>query len=369
MTEDCRDYARLFLDDVPLLDVRAPVEFNKGAFPNATNLPLLDDDERHRIGICYAREGQQAAIALGHELVGGAVRDQRINAWLDWCHANPQGIVYCFRGGLRSQTVRSWLADAGEQRPLVVGGYKAMRRFLLASFERDIHQQPLILLAGRTGTGKTRVIEALPHAIDLEGLAHHRGSAFGRRPGGQPSQIDFENRLSIALLKQRARRQGPLVLEDESRLIGRCHLPLALQACMKASPRVVIDESLESRVQVTLEDYVQGPLHEYRQYHGDAEAFERLATELLDSLSRISKRLGGDRYNQLLGSMQAALAEQRNQNRIDGHRLWIEPLLRDYYDPMYDYMMSRRDGDVLFIGERAAVQDWLENHTGAPTQS
>ena len=131
MNQDTRDFARLFLDDVPLLDVRAPVEFNQGAFPLATNLPLLNDDERHRIGICYKEKGQAAAIELGHQLVGGDIRAARTHTWLDWCRQHPDGYLYCFRGGLRSQTVQQWLAEQGVQQPLVTGGYKAMRRFLL----------------------------------------------------------------------------------------------------------------------------------------------------------------------------------------------------------------------------------------------
>ena len=363
MSDAIKDYGALLLGDVPLLDVRAPVEFAKGAFPHATNLPLLNDQERHEIGICYSRKGQQAAIELGHKLVSGELRDERIRAWQAWCAQHPDGVIYCFRGGLRSQTVQAWLAEAGISRPLVAGGYKALRRFLLESFERDIHRQPLLILSGRTGTGKTRVIEALPRCIDLEGIAHHRGSAFGRRPGGQPSQIDFENRLSIDLLKRRAEADTELVLEDESRLIGRCHLPPVLQDRMKASPRVMIEEDLESRVQVTLDDYVRHPLQEFRQLFGEEPAFEKLADSLLDSLDRIRKRLGGARHQQLRESMAQALDRQRREGDSEGHREWIRPLLRDYYDPMYDYMLTKRDGDVLFTGTRDEVSDWLASRT------
>lgn len=359
MPDDIRDYRQLFLDDTPLLDVRAPVEFGKGAFPGAINLPLLEDDERHRIGICYAREGQDAAIALGHRLVSGSVREARLHAWLGWFQRHPEGVLYCFRGGLRSRTVQQWLAQAGCERPLVVGGYKAMRRFLLQSFERDIQRQPLRLLCGRTGTGKTRVIEAVPDSIDLEGLAHHRGSAFGRRPGGQPAQIDFENALAIALLRHRADGEHPLLLEDESRLIGRCYLPPVLQARMKQAPRVVVEESLDSRVQVTLEDYVLAPLAEFRAVYGEEQAAQRLGASLLDSLDRIRKRLGGARHAALRVILEDALEQQRDSGEVARHRDWILPLLRDYYDPMYDYMLDHHTGPVCFRGSRQAVQAWL----------
>lgn len=362
MNEKIDDYAALFTGNVPMMDVRAPVEFAKGAFPCAENLPLLNDEERHQIGICYARQGQDAAIELGHQLVGGSTREQRMAAWQHWCEAHPEGVIYCFRGGLRSQTVQSWLAAEGTHRPLVAGGYKAMRRFLLEYFEREIHQQPLIILAGRTGTGKTRVIEALNCCIDLEGIAHHRGSAFGRRPGGQPSQIDFENRLSIELLRYRKRDQSTLVLEDESRLIGRCHLPIVLQERMSQSARVMIEEDLDSRVQVTLEDYVCQPLQEYQHLFGADHAFGKLADSLLDSLDRIRRRLGGARHQQLRQVMSDALDQHGRTGDTEAHRAWISPLLSDYYDPMYDYMLSKRSDEILFSGTREEVTHWLQNH-------
>jgi len=361
MRDNSRDYARLFLDDVPLLDVRAPVEFARGAFPLASNLPLLNDDERHRIGICYKEQGQQAAIELGHQLVGGAVRAERTRAWVQWCQQHPDGYLYCFRGGLRSQTVQQWLAEQGIQQPLVTGGYKAMRRFLIDTFEKLMANKPVIVLCARTGCGKTRIIEALPDALDLEGAAHHRGSAFGRRPGGQPSQIDFENCLAIDLLKLDHRVPGrAVIVEDESKLIGRCHVPLSVQARILHSPRVIIEEDLESRVAVTLEDYVVAPLQEYVSIYGDDTALEKLADSLRDALSRIQKRLGGDRYQALHNDLEQALQHHARSGDWQQHANWIRPLLRDYYDPMYDYMLNRREGDILFSGSRAEVMDYLQ---------
>ncbi len=353
------DLPQLFLNDIPMLDVRAPVEFSGGAFPASNNIPLLNDDERQQIGICYKQNGQQAAIALGQQLVSGTVRDARIAAWSRWAAEHPDGVLYCFRGGLRSQTVQQWLDQVGVAIPLVSGGYKAMRRFLLEESERLIHNLPLAIVCGRTGTGKTRVIEALPNSIDLEGLAHHRGSAFGRRPGGQPSQIDFENRLAVALLKQSLPGHGQIVLEDESRLIGRCHLPFSLQERIKDGARILIEEDLDSRVDVTLEDYVLAPLAEYQQHFGDESALSQLGEELLAGLDRIQKRLGGVRHRELREVLVQALQQQTDHGNTEGHRRWIAPLLRDYYDPMYDYMLQQRHGPILFQGSRAEVQHWL----------
>ncbi|MZR62191.1 tRNA 2-selenouridine(34) synthase MnmH [Alcanivorax sp. DP30] len=364
MRDNTRDYLNLFLDDIPLLDVRAPVEFSKGAFPNATNLALINDDERHQIGICYKQHGQQAAIDLGNTLVCGEERERRMLAWREWWQTHPQGYLYCFRGGLRSQTTQAWLREAGIDAPLITGGYKAMRNFLLEEMEKCIAALPFEILCGRTGCAKTRVIEAQPNALDLEGLAHHRGSAFGRRPGGQPSQIDFENALAIALIKMRASDYPTVLLEDESKLIGRCHLPFSLQDRIKSRPRIIINESLESRVQVTLEDYVAGPLEEYRQHFGDQQALKYLGDELLAAMDRIKKRLGGLRYQQLRQQLEEALAVQAINGETELHREWIHALLADYYDPMYDYMLAKREGNILFEGSRDEVSTFLNQRRG-----
>lgn len=354
-------YQRILLDSVPLLDVRAPIEFHKGAFPQATNVPLLDDKEREMVGICYKEQGQDAAIVLGNKLVSGQVRAARQKAWLSWAREHPGGYLYCFRGGLRSRTVQSWLLESGTKIPLVTGGYKALRRFLLNDFEQHIGQVPVLLICGRTGTGKTRVISSCHNTIDLEGLAHHRGSAFGRRPAGQPSQIDFENRLFISLLRHRIQIGGMLLLEDESRLIGRCYLPVALQTVMRQAPRVMIEEPMESRIQVTLEDYVTGPLEEYRAHYGIEAAPAALSEALLQGLERIKKRLGTERYLMLFKSMQYALEQHFKSGNPEHHRSWIRTLLAEYYDPMYDYQLSRRETPIMHVGTRQDITQWLAN--------
>ncbi len=361
MREDTADYRRLFLENLPLLDVRSPVEFSKGAFPGAQNLPLLSDIERQKIGSCYKQHGQQAAIALGHELVNGRVRQERTNAWQTFVRRNPQGYLYCFRGGLRSRIVQQWLAEAGFHYPRVTGGYKAMRRFLIDNLEQAIAERPLTVVAGLTGAGKTEVIEALPHALDLERLANHRGSSFGGRTSAQPSQIDFENRLSIAALKMGARGSGELVAEDEGRLIGRCFLPPSLQSAIKRAPLVWLEDSLQNRIDRILRQYVVAMRQDYEAvYPHDPElAFDAYRDYLLGSLQRIRKRLGGERHARLLGMMQSALNRQLNEGVVDAHREWIRILLAEYYDPMYRY--QRRDPvRIVFQGDQQEVVNWLQ---------
>jgi len=144
----------LFLRDMPLMDVRAPAEFSQGAFPCAVNLPLMDDQERHEVGICYKQQGQDAAIKLGNKLVSGDIKAQRIAQWQTFAKQHPDAFLYCFRGGLRSRTTQQWLLESGVDLPLVNGGYKAMRRFLIDELEQSIAESRFFILGGKTGTGK-----------------------------------------------------------------------------------------------------------------------------------------------------------------------------------------------------------------------
>ena len=355
---DTDDYRALFLADAPMMDMRAPTEFSKGAFPGATSLPLMTDEERAQVGTCYKQQGQQAAIALGHRIVSGDIKDQRLSAWCDFARAHPEGYVYCFRGGLRSQTVQQWLRDSGIDYPLIRGGYKAMRRFLIDELERSVTQGQFVLVGGKTGTGKTRVIHDIARSVDLEGLANHRGSTFGQLPRPQPSQIDFENRLSIALLKLLDTSRENIYLEDEGRLIGRLYLPEVLQEQMARSPMVVLEQSLDERVDVVIGDYIIDLGARYREIHGE-QGDSLHAEKLQADLFKIRKRLGGERHQRMSDVMAAAFDRQRNTGNVDGHRQWIHFLMEQYYDPMYEYQLQKRQGELLFSGTRQAALDWV----------
>ncbi|MDP5065285.1 MAG: tRNA 2-selenouridine(34) synthase MnmH [Haliea sp.] len=355
------DYRSLFLVNTPLLDLRSPGEFAHGAFPSAASLPLMTDDERAEVGTCYKQRGQAAAIELGHRLVAGSERERRTAAWVEFAKQNPQGYLYCWRGGLRSQTVQQWLADEGVIYPRIVGGYKALRRFLLEELERSLQQAQLLLVSGRTGTGKTRVIHALEAALDLEGLARHRGSSFGHLPDPQPSQIDFENALSIAFLQRLARGSGPLLLEDEGRLIGRVALPENLRQLMQAAPMLVVEEPLDERVAVILDDYIEDLGQRYSARYGVVEGPRMHRTRLLEGLDGIRKRLGGARHQALREAMERAFTLQHTTGVTDAHRAWIRELLELYYDPMYSYQLAQRDGKVLFQGTREEVIDYARS--------
>ncbi|UQI33186.1 tRNA 2-selenouridine(34) synthase MnmH [Pseudomonas bijieensis] len=359
MANDITDYRDIFLNDRPMMDTRAPVEFIKGAFPGVVNLPLMTDSERQRVGTCYKQQGQQAAIVLGHQLVSGETKAQRIQAWAEFAKAHPDGVLYCFRGGLRSQIVQQWLKDeAGIDYPRVGGGYKAMRTFLLDTVEQAVSQCDLVLLGGMTGTGKTEVLGQLGNSLDLEGHANHRGSSFGKRATGQPSNIDFENRLAVDVLKKRAAGIEQFVLEDESRAVGSCALPLSLYQRMQQVPMVWLEDSLEHRVERILRDYVVDLCAEFVAVHGD-EGFSLFSERLLASLDNIHKRLGGDRHRRLMNILETALAEQASSGAVDLHRGWIEGLLREYYDPMYAFQREKKGRRIEFSGEQAAVLEYL----------
>ena len=354
------DYQQLFLSGVPLMDVRAPVEYLQGAFPTAVNLPLMVDDERQQVGTCYKRQGQDAAIALGHRLVSGSTKHERLASWLAFAQAYPQGVLYCFRGGLRSQTVQQWMRSEGHTPyPRVSGGYKAMRTFLIDTTRDAAQQCGFTVLSGLTGTGKTQLIAQLRHGIDLEGHANHRGSSFGQQVSGQPAQIDFENRLAIDILKKRAQGHAFFVVEDEGRNVGKCAVPHDLRKRLELAPIVCLTDGFEDRVERILQDYVVQHCANFVAAYGHVAGFDQFQTRLLESLARLSKRLGGDRYGQLRACMQDALVRQVVCGDVEPHRVWITAMMREYYDPMYAYQRENRRARIAFEGNARDVLDYL----------
>ena len=352
-------YTGLFVHDIPLIDVRAPVEFKRGAFPMAQNLPLLDDHQREAVGICYKHQGKQDAIQKGHELVHSDARDARVSAWVEFANRHPNGALYCFRGGLRSQIAQQWMHEAGTDFPVVEGGYKALRTFLLGALETITGQCTFTLVGGMTGSGKTALVASLEHAVDLEAAAHHRGSSFGRHAKSQHTQIDFENRLAISILKLWHKDVRAIVLEDESRTIGRTGLPKSLFEKMRRSPIVVIEEPFEARLQRLVDEYVIGMQAEFRALGNGDDGFEGLCAYLLDALERIRKRLGPARYPGIRASLQKALGQQAESGEVDGHRDWLAGVLNHYYDPMYEDQLRQRKHLICFRGDYAACRDYL----------
>lgn len=354
------DYRQLFLNEIPLIDVRAPVEFIQGAFPHARNLPLINDEERHTIGIRYAELGQDQAIALGHELVQGDVKKNRVRDWIEFTQQHPQGALYCFRGGMRSKISQQWIYDAtGVAYPRVVGGYKALRRFLLDELDTAASTLQAVVIGGRTGVGKTRLLHRLEQHIDLEGIYHHRGSSFGYRAAPQPNQIDIENLLAISLLKHRNNNVNKLVFEDEAPNIGSRSIPAGILQSMKKAPLVLIELGLDQRVEAVFAEYINVALAEFQQIHGEDLGFETWSANLGNALDRIRRRLGDQRYHTLKVIMNDALQQQRTNNNREHHKSWIRTLLLEYYDPMYDYQLEKKSDRIAFRGDQESILDFL----------
>ncbi len=311
-----------------IIDVRSPAEFQQGHIPGAISLPLFSNAEREEIGRIYKQSGRQFAVQAGLALVGprmGAMAEALITTQ----SAQPDLPLrlHCWRGGLRSASV-AWLA-ATLDLPVVLldGGYKAYRRWVL---EVMTQPWPIRLLGGRTGAGKTELLLALAAqgvaVVDLEGLAHHRGSSFGGlgQPA-QPSSEHFENRLATALHRQRTARE--IWLEAESAQVGRCRIPNELWRQMKTAPLLEVRRPLEVRLNHLVAIYG----------HQDREA-------LVEATQRISKRLGPQR---------TAIAVEAI--RLGQMELACRQML-DYYDRCYDKDTAAHRATAVDLGERSAAE-------------
>ncbi len=356
------DYRSLFLNDTPLLDVRAAIEFQQGAFPHTQNAPLLNDTERHEIGICYKQQGNDAAVKLGHQLVQGEIKAQRVAAWQQFAEKYPHGALYCFRGGMRSKLSQQWLYEqSGIAYPRIKGGYKAMRRFLLQELETSIAELDMLVLSGRTGSGKTLLLQHFAAKVDLEGIFHHRGSVFGIHVTPQPPQIEIENTLSIQMMKLRHAGHGSILLEDEGGNIGSRRLPQSLIDKMRAAPILLLEVDVDKRVDITWQEYIIDALAEYQQFYGEEQGWQQWSNYLLTAVDKIRRRLGDLRYRNLKTLLQDALASHMQQG-AEVHKHWIHTLLTEYYDPMYDFQIEKKQQRIVFRGNHDDLCDYLEQH-------
>ena len=325
-------------NEIPLIDVRSEGEFAQGHIPGAISLPLFNNAERAEIGTLYKQQGQQPAILRGLGIVGPKMQ-QLAGAGL--AHARDGRIaVHCWRGGMRSASV-AWLFErVGLQVDTLIGGYKAFRRHCYELFAAPWR---MTVIGGKTGTRKT---EILHHAagrgvqiVDLEAYANHRGSAFGYMASknqaaeardGQPTQEHFENLLGFDLA--RCDLAKPLLVEDESRLIGRLHIPDAFWAQVRAAQVLVIELPLEARVNYLTEGY------------------DFPSEKIRTSLTAIRKRLGDERF----GRAVAALEEGRMDE--------VCRITLDYYDRAYTFGLSKRDPSTVKViaGEQALEE--IINH-------
>ncbi len=248
------DLARAGFDEV--IDVRSPSEWAEDRLPGAINLPVLDDAERARVGTIYTQESRFLARRVGAALVArNAAR--HLEGTLADRSPGYRPLVYCWRGGQRSGSFASILSQIGWRVEVLEGGYRTWRRLVVAALYDAPVVPPMVVLDGNTGTAKTELLGLLAargvQVVDLEGLAHHRGSVFGAMPEGQPSQKAFEGALALNLSQLNPAR--PVVVEAESSRIGRLILPPQLWAAMKAAPRVHVQAPLAARASYLTQAY------------------------------------------------------------------------------------------------------------------
>lgn len=322
----------------PVLDVRSPAEFQQGHIPGALSFPLFSDEERKIVGTAYKQQSREIAIKLGLQFFGPkmvamveeaerivAEHTKKKKKQTDEESPRPKLLVHCWRGGMRSAGI-AWLLDLyGFEVHTLQGGYKAYRNRVHQLFARPF---PFRMIGGCTGSGKTLLIQHLmqqkQHAIDLEGLAAHRGSAFGNLGmPPQPTQEMFENLLGekLAALLQLPEPPSTVWLEDESQRIGNVNIPGALFQQMRNSPLYFLDIPFEERLQQIVKDYGTHPKE-----------------QMIATILRIRKRLGG---------LETKMAVQA---MLDEDVTGCFRILLKYYDKYYlGSLENFRPGAAAFI--------------------
>lgn len=299
-----------------LIDVRSEREFAKGHIPGAINIPLLSDTDRHEIGIRYKQNGRNSAVLLGFERVGPEFH--RLIQEVQQVAGSQEIYLYCWRGGMRSNIMAWMLSLAGMRVYLIQGGYKAFRNYLTSQFHRP---KKLMILGGKTGSGKTEVLGLLMQmgvqTLDLELLASHKGSAFGHLGmEAQPSQEQFENLLGMHLYFTSPDR--PLLVENESRMIGRLVIPEPLFAVMRGADVIELQVERSERIDRLFREYCGFP-----------------GEDLKENTLRVQKRLGPQNTKQALDFL-------NSNNRSH----WLDLMLQ-YYDKTYDHARNDRNPDTI----------------------
>jgi len=307
-----------------VLDIRTPAEFKDGHLPHAISFPLFSDEERVIVGTIYKQQGRETAVLKGLEIVGPKLKDFVLQA------RKFKGALYlyCWRGGMRSNSMAWLLQTAGREVYLLEGGYKSYR-----SYGRELISNglKLIMLSGPTGSGKTEILHqlaALGHQVlDLEGLANHRGSSFGGI--GQPPQPGTEQFTNLILEKVTGfDLSQPIWVEGESQAIGKVIILKELFTQMNCCTTIRIDPPKSERIERLIRDYAGFP-----------------AEELRFSVEKISKRLGGKDTHDTLEALN------------EGDFRKVVEITLAYYDKSYDFSMARRDTKMIpFVAKSYAPE-------------
>lgn len=307
-----------------LIDVRSSAEYDEDHLPGAMNLPVLSNEERAAVGEIYHQESQFKARREGAKAIC-----QNVPEIIDHIEQHRQKhqpiVLYCWRGGLRSESLGIILDKIGYPVYRLEGGYKAFRHYVLQFFDAKNWARPVVTIHGLTGSGKTRLLHLLKNQgqsiVDLEQTANHRGSAFGGIGlGAQPSQKTFETQL----FQQLRVDSGPVFIEGESRVIGERTIPNPLFDDLVDPPLVWLDTDLQQRIKYIQDEYY----------------IPRYEDVLLQNLSRLKERLGKEVVSQLQKKLQ--------QQQVDEV---IQYLLKEYYDPAYrNSGPNRQDTDLVVNG-------------------
>ncbi|MCB2114016.1 MAG: tRNA 2-selenouridine(34) synthase MnmH [Parvularculaceae bacterium] len=295
-----------------IIDVRSPAEFAEDRIPGAINLPVLTDEERAEVGTIYVRDSRFRARRIGAAYVARNVAGHLETALAE---RGPKfrPLVYCWRGGMRSNAMATILSQTGWRVGVLEGGYKTWRRAVVDAMSQAATPINLILIDGQTGTAKTDIIRKLSangaQAIDLEGLAAHKGSVFGGDAAlAQPSQKLFESRLFDAF--RRLDSAAPIAVEAESRRIGKINLPARIWSSMRAAPRLLIRAGTKARARYVVDAY------------RDFIATEGALETAIDKLRPFHPK---DTIAQWV-----SLAAARDYGAL------AEALMRAHYDPLYE---------------------------------
>ncbi len=358
-------FAQVILEQRPLIDVRAPIEFNKGSLPNSVNIPILNDEERALVGTCYKKNGNAAAVELGHQIVSGSNKLLKIAAWQNFIQQYPNAIIYCFRGGMRSQITQQWLSENNLSVPIIAGGYKKVRQFLIEYLNQASQVLNFKNITGPTGSGKTQLIWEVRKyvaALDLEALARHRGSAFGGMNQAQPAQIDFENQIAVELMKisQNFSPSPDILIEDESRLIGRCAIPMALYNKYRQAPVIWLDESIENRINNIFADYITAAfLDNHKMLTEDNQNSVQIFEKFKKSVISITRKLGHDRSKEIINNINDSQFDFSKNRSLESNKIWIRKILEYYYDPIYLTNLNTRQPKIIYKGNFESCKLYL----------
>jgi tRNA 2-selenouridine synthase len=301
---------------VPVIDVRSPSEFRTGHIPGAYNIPLFDDKERESVGIKYKKEGRRKAILKGLQLTGPSMYFKLEEALK--LAKDDKLLVHCWRGGMRSEAM-AWLFSLGDIKTQILdGGYKSYRHHVL---ERLSEKHKYIVLGGLTGSGKTEILnymKSIGHqVIDLESIACHKGSAFGSLGQQvQPTSEHFANILYHEI--EKTDKKKAIWLEDESKNIGTVFMPEQFYCNLRQSPVIALIMDIETRIPRLIKEFSSYP-----------------KGELILSINRIAKRLGGDNTKEAIKKV-----EESNFSKA------IEITL-NYYDKTYIFGLKKRSEEMI----------------------